>query len=80
MWEELKPGGGKKWAEASIAAMFYQALEDHILQAMMDYIQQKPAQHVSLHYDGVRVDKTRIEADGWRLDPYVRGPRDGCPP
>ena len=62
--EELKPGGGKKWAEASIAAMFYQALEDHILQAMLDYIQQKPAQHVSLHYDGVRVDKTRIEAEG----------------
>ena len=56
--------GKKKRAEASTVAMFYQALEDHILQAMLVHILERPAQHVSLHHDGVRVDNERISSEG----------------
>ena len=54
----------KGWADATCAATFYQALEDHILSAIMKPILAKPIAHLSLHFDGVRVDKARVQLEG----------------
>ena len=58
----------KKWPESSTMAYLWQGVEDHILRAMLDYVCQEPVSHVSLHYDGVRVDKTRVSLEGSRED------------
>lgn len=54
----------KGWADATCSATFYFAVEDHILTAMQTAILSKPTSHLSLHFDGVRVDKARVVAEG----------------
>ena len=65
----------KKWPESSTLAYVWQGLEDHILDAMVQYVEQKPTQHVSLHFDGLRVDRARVTLD---LEEGVSSMRDGC--
>ena len=46
-----------KWPAASTFAYMYQGAEDYILEAMVGYCLQFHASHLSLHYDGIRVDE-----------------------
>ena len=62
----------KGWADATCAATMYQALEDHILSAIMKPILAKPISHLSLHFDGVRVDKARVQLEGGDGDHMCR--------
>ena len=59
-----QPQRDKMWPEASCASTFYFAVEDHIATAMIKAVLAKQTQHLSLHYDGIRVDKARIEHEG----------------
>ena len=46
------------------ATTLYFAIEDHILASLQKAIQAKPTTHLSLHFDGVRVDKDRVQLEG----------------
>ena len=46
-----------KWPAASTFAYMYQGAEDYILEAMVGYCIQFQVSHLSLHYDGMRVDE-----------------------
>ena len=59
-----QPQRDKMWPEASCASTFYFAVEDHIATAMIKAVLATKTQHLSLHYDGIRVDKARIEHEG----------------
>ncbi|CAE7501083.1 unnamed protein product, partial [Symbiodinium necroappetens] len=41
----------------SVLSHLYQAIEDYVLSAFVEYLLQFQPQHLSLHYDGVRVSK-----------------------
>ena len=43
------------WPQASTLYYMWTALEDYILGKIVDFITASPVQHLSLHYDGVRV-------------------------
>ena len=46
-----------KWPAASTFAYMYQGAEDYILEAMVGYCLPFHVNHLSLHYDGIRVDE-----------------------
>lgn len=62
----------KGWAEATMSATLYFAIEDHILSSLVKVVQAKETTHLSLHFDGVRVDKTRVELEGGDGDHFCR--------
>ncbi len=62
----------KGWAEATCSATLYFAIEDHILASIEKAIKSKPTTHLSLHFDGVRVDKTRVQLEGGDTDQFCR--------
>ena len=51
---------GKRWPEASTFAFLYQKCEDFILRPWVDFVLRSEAQHLSLHFDGVRVDRQLV--------------------
>jgi hypothetical protein len=53
----------KGYAEASCFAYLWNAVEDHILSNWVAFILEKDVKHLSLHFDGVRVDKERCGGD-----------------
>ena len=53
-----------KWALASTFAVWWQRAEDLVLRAWVLFIQEQPTTHLSLHFDGVRVDPNRIQHEG----------------
>lgn len=62
----------KGWAEASCSSTLYFAIEDHILASLLKAVQAKQTSHLSLHYDGVRVDKYRVQLSGGDSDHFCR--------
>ena len=52
------------WPEASCLAHLWQGVEDVVLTAMTNYTAQHPYQHLSLHFDGLRIDKARVQLAG----------------
>ena len=62
----------KGWAEATMASTLYFAIEDHILSSLVKAVRAKDTAHLSLHFDGVRVDRTRVERDGGDGDHFCR--------
>jgi hypothetical protein len=53
----------KGFAEASCFAYLWNAVEDYILSNWVDFIVKGDVKHLSLHFDGVRVDKERCGGD-----------------
>ena len=56
-------GEARRWPEASTLAFFWQGVEDFILEAMVQYARMHPAQHISLHFDGIRIDRARVRLE-----------------
>ena len=52
MWDDEEC----EWPESSTQCFLYQAVEDFILEKWLDFILQFNYSHLSLHYDGLRVD------------------------
>jgi hypothetical protein len=53
----------KGFAEASCFAYLWNAVEDYICSTWVDFILQGDVKHLSLHFDGVRLDKERCGGD-----------------
>ena len=76
LYTQICEAPGKTWPEASMAFLVYASIEDNILQALVEHVRSKPTRHLSLHFDGVMVDKDRVgdpskfqaEAEGAILD------------
>ncbi|CAK0905471.1 unnamed protein product [Prorocentrum cordatum] len=49
-----------KWSEASLASYMWQGVEDYCLEQWVDFVMEEKVSHVSLHFDGLRVDKGRV--------------------
>ena len=62
----------KGWADATMSATLYFAIEDYILSSLLKAVQTKETNHLSLHFDGVRVDKTRVELEGGDGEHFCR--------
>jgi len=60
---------GAGWPEASALAFMWQGVEDNILAGCRDFVLSKPTAHLSLHFDGVRVDRDRVRAETSSADP-----------
>ena len=62
-----------KWPAASTFAYMYQGAEDYILEAMVGYCLPFHASHLSLHYDGIRVDEGLVREALQAIDGNVHG-------
>lgn len=65
-----------KWAESAILAVFWQRAEDFILQAWGEWIVQQPIAHLSLHFDGVRIDRSCLEQLGTSVADFNKQAED----
>ena len=45
-----------RFPEATTFHYMWTAVEDNILEAWVSYLRRQDYQHISLHYDGVRID------------------------
>jgi hypothetical protein len=52
----------RPWPDATSMHNLWTQIEDWILEAWCQYVKTSPITHLSLHYDGILVDKHRIEA------------------
>ena len=59
--EQIKDDPRTKWFECSAMAHMYQTAEAYCLRQWKDFILQKPVKHITLAFDGVRLDKERID-------------------
>ena len=57
-----------KWAEASTFALWWQRAEDYILRAWEAAVLQFPVRHLSLHFDGLRVDRSYLQSRRTTID------------
>ena len=48
------------WPASSCAAHFWQGAEAAIMRRFLDFARQKPLRHLSLQFDGVRIDQARL--------------------
>ena len=51
------------WPAASCAAHFWQGAEAALMRRFLDFARQKPLNHLSLQFDGARIDKSRVLAE-----------------
>lgn len=63
VYAAVASSGDDKWAEASTLAYLWQGVEDEALCSWAVWVRSKEAHHVSLHFDGVRVDHRRVAAE-----------------
>ena len=54
----------RQWPEAYMFYLLWTMVEDDLLHAMTEFLDPSACQHLSLHFDGLRVDKGRVEALG----------------
>jgi len=47
----------RKFPEASVVHFMWTAVQDAILTSWLGFVRQRPVSHLSLHYDGIRIDK-----------------------
>ena len=55
VYQERMENGDCSWPQASTLYYLWTSLEDYILGKIVDFLTESPVQHLSLHYDGVRV-------------------------
>ena len=46
-----------RWPEASLASHLWQGVEDHVLSSMRQFAAARHCSHLSLHFDGIRIDR-----------------------
>ncbi|CAE7325810.1 unnamed protein product, partial [Symbiodinium sp. CCMP2456] len=60
---QLRRGSRNHWPEANIFAVWWNAAEDYILQAMLSAIQRQGfAGHISCHFDGILLRKSLVKS------------------
>ena len=52
-----------RWVDASLQAHMLQGIESFVLGHWRDYVLTRKVTHVSLAYDGMRIDKERFLAE-----------------
>jgi hypothetical protein len=62
-FKQLRDDPTVKWPEGSCLAHFYQSGEAYILRILVDFTREKPIKHVTLAFDGMRVDADRVIAE-----------------
>jgi len=60
----------KTWPEASMFAVWWQRAEDRILKSWQMWVLRSPVRHLSLHFDGIRLDKRRIAAADGTIEEF----------
>ena len=50
----------RDWPEATAYHYFWTGAEDYVLDAWSEFVLQQPTRHLSLHFDGLRVDADRV--------------------
>lgn len=61
-FEKLLMEGGKKWPEASIGSYVYGSVEDFLLRTLLSFVGTYSTEHVSAHFDGIRIDTASATA------------------
>ena len=61
--ELLKSDPRVKWVEGSACAHMWQCVESYCMHHWKDYVLQKPVAHASLCYDGIRLNRARVNAE-----------------
>ena len=56
-------GEAKEHPTVSVLCHLYHCVEDSIVTAWVDLLRRKNPAHLSLHYDGVRIDRSIVEAE-----------------
>ena len=56
MFKKLDENDTEKWASASCAAHTWMGVEDFILEKLVDYCLKTLDGHISLHFDGIRIE------------------------
>ncbi len=60
----------KQWAEASTFAVWWQRAEDYILRSWQMWVLQRPVKHLSLHFDGLRLDRARVQSSHGSVEDF----------
>ena len=60
--QNILASAGDKWLEASVASHMWMGVEDYILTTMVDACLEFARGHLSLHYDGFRVEPALMDA------------------
>ncbi len=61
--------------QASCFAHFWQGVESYVLDAWLQFVKQRHVRHLSLHYDGIRVDWQSLQCEASACGP--EGPVPG---
>jgi len=65
-------GSDKDWPEATTFAIWWQGAEDYVLRAWVDRLMTFKPTHLSLHYDGVRVDLECINRSNMSVSEFCQ--------
>ncbi len=57
VYETCKKDTTRRFPEASTLFYLWTAVEDSVLSAWLDYVHKYPTTHLSLHFDGIRIQK-----------------------
>ncbi|CAK0791818.1 unnamed protein product [Prorocentrum cordatum] len=63
----------EKWPEGQTFSTFYQRAEDYILRQWQTWVLMQPVMHLSLHFDGVRINRDAVFARHTTVADYAAG-------
>ncbi len=63
LYDSFRLDAEKRWPEATAFHYWWTPVEAYCVDAWLQFISSKETRHVSLHFDGVRVDRFRVEAE-----------------
>lgn len=62
VYADARKSETRRFPESTTLHYFWTPVEDHILRSWCRFVKEKPTAHLSLHFDGIRVDKDRVAA------------------
>ena len=64
LYSQVGSDDSNQWPENTVLHQVWTGVDDVCLEAQTDFIRQEPIVHLSLHFDGVRVDAERVRRSG----------------
>ena len=61
VFDQLQKDETCNWPMGSTFAYFYQGVESYILEKWLEFVLRYEHQHLSLHYDGIRIDNHSVQ-------------------